>query len=306
MATSARIQEIILKYLSDGQHHSVQEMKQYLAQSEIGKYTEGQFAGSINTLLRNGSIKKIDRGLYAIKERSVNMKTCFVVSPIGEPDSPTRVNADKLFRHIIEPVCKACDFEAVRADLLDNAGSITQTVVDHLETAELVIADVTEHNPNVFYEMGFRTRTNKPIIHLKAKGETLPFDISAIRAFEYDLTDLDCVEDVKSRLERTIQSFTYSVQDREESSSEEDAALQVPDTMPVLFQILDAIDQLKSEIGKNNNEIIRTVINSMQTSQPQVSAETALQMQLIGSLMQNPENFMKLIEISDKLPKPKK
>jgi len=306
MATSARLQEIILEYLSDGQHHSVQEMKKCLAQNEIGEYTEGQFAGSINTLLRNGSIKKIDRGVYAIEERRRAMRTCFVISPIGEPDSSTRYNADKLFRHIIEPVCKACDFDPVRADLLDNAGSITQTVVEYLETAELVIADITEHNPNVFYEMGFRTRTNKPIVHLKRKGETLPFDISTIRAFEYDLTDLDCVEEVKSRLERTIQSFTYPVQDGEDENNEVEAMPQVPDTMPVLYQILDAIDELKIEIKKNNSETIRTVIDSMQSSQPQVSSDTALQMQMINSLMQHPESFMKLIEISDKLPKQKK
>jgi len=306
MATSAKLQEIILEYLSDGQRHSVQEMKQCLTQNGIDEYTEGQFAGSINTLLRNGSIKKLDRGIYAIKRRSGVVRTCFVISPIGETSSPTRNNADKLFRHIIEPVCKACDFEAVRADLLDNAGSITQTVVEYLETAELVIADITEHNPNVFYEMGFRVRTNKPIIHLKRKGETLPFDIGAIRAFEYDLTDLDCVEEVKSRLERTIQSFTYPAQNEKEDNDEIEAVPQAPDTMPVLYQILDAIDELKTEIKKNNNETIRTVIDSMQSSQPQISPDTALQMQMIGSLMQHPESFMKLIEISDKLPKQKK
>ena len=41
--------------------HSVQEMKNYLEQSGAIEYSEGQFAGSINTLLRNKTIIKIDR-----------------------------------------------------------------------------------------------------------------------------------------------------------------------------------------------------------------------------------------------------
>ena len=63
-----------------------------------------------------------------------------------------------------------------------------------------MIADLTEHNPNVFFEIGYRTKSQKPIIHLKRKGETIPFDISAIRTFEYDLTDLDMVTATKNRL----------------------------------------------------------------------------------------------------------
>ena len=44
------------------------------------------------------------------------MKTCFVVSPIGETDSEIRSNADKLFKYIISPVCESCGFEPVRVD----------------------------------------------------------------------------------------------------------------------------------------------------------------------------------------------
>ena len=306
LTTSSKIQEKILEYLSDGQNHSVQEMKHYLEQSGLDEYTEGQFAGSITTLQRNGSIKRIDRGIYMEKKSEPNMKKCFVVSPIGEEGSSTRINADKLFRHIIKPVCEKCDFEAIRVDQLDDAKSITQTIIELLETSELVIADISEHNPNVFFEIGFRTRTNKPIIHLKNKSETLPFDINTIRTFEYDLTDLDGVEEVKKRLINTIQSFNYQVDDQESDCMDSGERATPLDTMPILYQILDAISELKSEVRNINSETIGTVIKTMQNTQQQVSPDTALQMQLIGSLMQNPENFMKLIEISEKLPSSKK
>ena len=232
------------------------------------------------------------------------MKKCFAVSPIGEEGSEIRSNADKFFKYIIKPVCEACDFEAIRVDQLNDANSITQTIIEHLENADLVIADISGHNPNVFYEIGYRTRTKKPIIHLKAKAEKLPFDINTIRTFDYDLTDLDSVEDVKERLTQTIKSFNYPAS--EEITDNENMENISSAIMPVLYQILDSIDELQESIKNSNSETIGTVIKSMQNSQPQVPPETALQMQLIGNLMQNPESFMKFIELSEKLPKSKK
>lgn len=305
MTTSARIQEALLDYLSDQQEHSVQGMKRHLSEVGLEDYTEGQFAGSINTMLRNGSIRKVDRGIYSIALRRENMKTCFVVSPIGEENSDTRINADKLFKHIIKPVCNACDFDPIRVDKLNDANSITQTIIEHLEKSELVIADITELNPNVFYEMGYRARTQKPLIHLKRKGERLPFDVTTIRTLEYDLTDLDSVEEIKERLTQTIESFDYS--DSSESVSEEPPITNSPSTiMPVLYEILDSINEVKREIQNNNAETLTTVIRSMQPTQPQVSPETAMQMQLLGSFVQNPEAFMKLVELVDKTQKGKK
>ena len=82
MTMSSTIQEVVLEFLSDKQEHSVQDIKHYLREQDVRDYTEGQFAGSLNTLMRNGSITKVDRGIYSIKLRSEDMKKCFVVSPM--------------------------------------------------------------------------------------------------------------------------------------------------------------------------------------------------------------------------------
>lgn len=306
MTTSAKLQEMIIGFLSDRENHSVQEIKAFLAQSGVDDYTEGQFAGSINTLLRNGSIKKLDRGVYAIGKRSEDMRKCFVVCPIGEEGTEIRINSDKLLKYVIAPVCELCGFEAERIDKRNDANSITQSIIEALDNADLVIADITGHNPNVFYEMGYRARTKKPMIHLRRKGENLPFDITAIRTFEYDLTDLDSVEEIKDRLKKTIESFQYN-EPADEDAQEDVSSENVPSTiMPLLYQILDTMGELKNEVKNFSTETIGTVIKSMQPTQPQVSPDTALQMQLISGLMQNPDSFMKLVEISDKLNKGKK
>lgn len=300
MISSSRLQEKIKEYLSDQQSHTVQEIKLYLRHQNITDYTEGQFAGSLNTLQRNGSIKKIDRGTYLLKKRREDMKKCFVICPIGAEGTEIRSASDKFFRHIIEPVCEVCDFNPIRVDKLNDANSITQTIIDHLEKSELVIADISGHNPNVFYEMGYRSRTKKPMIHLKKKGESLPFDITTIRALEYDLTDLDSVEEIKNRLIKTIESFSFSELDEEtiEESNIDDTNA---DIMQLLYQILDTLNGVKSDVGKISTDTIAAIIRNMQPAQPQVSPDTALQMQLMNGFMQNPEGFMKLVEISEKM-----
>lgn len=305
MVSSANIQRKIIDYLSDQEQHSVQEIKAFLRQSETGDYTEGQFAGSINTLLRNGTIYKIDRGVYALKTRSENMKKCFVVSPIGGDGTEIRSNADKLFKHIIKPVCENCGFDAERVDQLCDADSITQTIVNKLESADLVIADMTGHNPNVFYEMGYRARTKKPMIHLKRKGDSLPFDVNTIRTLEYDLTDLDSVEEVKDRLKKTIESFTFSevTETPEEDTPQDNASSAI---IPILYQLLDLVTEMKTDLKGFTNDTIGAVVRSMQPAQPQVSPEAAFQMQLVNGFMQNPEGFMKMVEFADKYNKSKK
>lgn len=304
MTKSARIQECVIHYLSDGRVRSNGEIKAFLAESDVGAYTEGQFAGSLTTLLRRGSIKKMNRGKYKIRrgEEEPAMRTCFVVSPIGDVGSEVRDKANKLFNHIVKPVCDACGFEAIRIDQLNDANSITQTIIERLETADLVIADVSGHNPNVFYEIGFRTRTNRPIIHLKEKGELLPFDITTIRAYDYDLTDLDDVVQTKDRLKRTIQSLSFpppddGEQDGEEARHEDRASL-----LPILYQIMDAISALQGEVRANNSEMLQTVIRTMQSGQPQMLPETALQAQLLGALVQNPDSLAKLAGLAERHP----
>ncbi len=300
MTTSAKLQEKILEFLADSENHSVQEIKTSLSDGGITDYSEGQFSGSINTLLRNGRIQKIDRGIYAIKKRSESMRKCFVVSPIGNEGSETRINADKLFRHIIKPVCDACDFDPIRVDQAIDAGSITQTIIDHLDSAELVIADMSGHNPNVFYEMGYRAKSKKPMIHLKKKGENIPFDVNTIRALEYDLTDIDSVEEVKERLKKTIESFSYTeADDQVEETAGSDQSM--ASIIPILYQILDAVGEVKNEVKGISSDVIRTVVTSMQSAQPQLSPDAALQMQLMSALMQNPDSFMKLYEMSEKI-----
>ena len=311
MTKSARIQEKIIEILADGNYHTVQEIKSFLRKAGISDYSEGQFSGSLNTLLRNQSIQKMDRGIYKIKQNWGGkdfMKTCFVVSPIGETDSEIRSNADKLFKYIISPVCESCGFEPVRVDQINDSDSITQTIIDKLLSSELVIADISGHNPNVFFEMVYRKCTDKPIIHLKKKGETIPFDVNTVRTFEYDLTDLDNVEETKKRLEQTIGTFSFENKTNALGQDEENnKQLFFQSILTMLYQIQDSITELKEQINKKDTETIQAIMQtSLNNAQKEESTDVVMMKTLLPELIKNPKLFQNLMQFAEMTNKPKK
>lgn len=121
-------------------------------------------------------------------------KKAFVVSPIGAPGTDVHRNASYALKYIYKAALPAPEWDVHRADEGESPDSIGQHVIRKLSEADLVIADLTGHNPNVFYELAIAHGWRKPVVHLIAKGETIPFDIVDQRTIFYDITDLASVE----------------------------------------------------------------------------------------------------------------
>jgi hypothetical protein len=115
------------------------------------------------------------------------VRRCFVISPIGAEGSTIREHADDVFEYIIKPAMTACDIEAVRSDQLREPGRISDHMFRELLNDDLCIALLTDHNPNVFYELAVAQAAARPIIILLLKGQSLPFDIQDLRCVYYDL-----------------------------------------------------------------------------------------------------------------------
>ena len=133
-----------------------------------------------------------------------NKKTCFVISPIDQDGSEVRQRADKILRYVIAPAVEQCGFEPKRADRIPEQGLVSRQIIRHIIDADLVIADLTGYNPNVFYEIAIRHIIHKPLVQIIQKGERIPFDLSDMRTISVDHTDLDSVEDAKEELKKHI------------------------------------------------------------------------------------------------------
>jgi hypothetical protein len=131
-------------------------------------------------------------------------KTCFFISRIGDPGSPEREFSDKLLKYIIGPVLEKCGCEVpVRADHITQPGVITTQVFTHLWNDDLVVADLTGSNPNVFYELAVRHIRRKPFVHVIQAGQRAPFDIAPNWTIEFDF-EIEKAERAKSLLEAMI------------------------------------------------------------------------------------------------------
>jgi hypothetical protein len=114
-------------------------------------------------------------------------KRCFVISPIGPIDSDVREQADAVLDYIIDPALKELDIQAVRADKLADPGLITEQMIAAILNYDLCIADLSGHNPNVFYELALAQAAERPVVLLKRPGDVIPFDVKDYRLIEYDL-----------------------------------------------------------------------------------------------------------------------
>jgi hypothetical protein len=108
-------------------------------------------------------------------------KVCFYVSPIGEEGTEQRKHSDFFLHHIVEPAMEGFDLKIVRADDIGKPGMITAQIIEHLVKAKLAIADLSFHNPNVFYELSLRHVCRLPTVQIIRKKDKIPFDLDQFR-----------------------------------------------------------------------------------------------------------------------------
>ena len=95
---------------------------------------------------------------------------------------------DALYEDVVQPVCANMGIEAYRASDIYRPGVIIQDIIQGLAESQVIIAEITPANPNVFYELGYSHALRKPAVLLADRGTVLPFDISGHRVIFYDNT----------------------------------------------------------------------------------------------------------------------
>jgi hypothetical protein len=116
--------------------------------------------------------------------------TCFYITAIGDADSEERKHSDLFLGNIVEPALASFGLKVVRADSIDRPGIITRQIIEYLLRSRLVIADLSFHNPNVFYELALRHAARLPIVQIIRVGDSLPFDIHQMRTIVVDNRDI--------------------------------------------------------------------------------------------------------------------
>lgn len=89
-----------------------------------------------------------------------------------------------------------------RADSISAGANIVESIHRAIQESPLLIADITDANPNVMYEVGLAQAQKKPLILIASSSRAIPFDLAGIRVLIYDIHDpMEFID----RLSRTIQ-----------------------------------------------------------------------------------------------------
>jgi len=102
---------------------------------------------------------------------------CFVAMPFSEKtDAYPNGFFSEVLKQLIAPAAREAGFRVVTARK-QGSDVIHATIINGLLDADLVIADLTEHNPNVLFELGFRMHEDKPVALVRAEGTSPIFDV---------------------------------------------------------------------------------------------------------------------------------
>ena len=194
------------------------------------------------------------------KTQEEELKRCFVIMPISDVDGYAPGHFDRVFKHIIEPACKHSGYEAIRADVTAKTNVIIVDILKNALNCEMAICDLSARNPNVFYELGFRQAFNKKTVLMIDNKTIRPFDISAIRSFEYDSSlRIDLVDKAIQDLSKALKE-TQSMKEDETNSLLKLLSIESPAKLPEQVElskdsslILRAIQSINENLQRMNH-----------------------------------------------------
>lgn len=129
-------------------------------------------------------------------------KKCFVLMPFTD-------TLREIYTEIYKPACERNNLACWRVDELTRPGSITRDIIDGILDADVIIADLTSRNPNVFYELGIAHSIGNKTLMTCQDIKDVPFDIANYRIILYEHTLNGCKE-LASTLDSAIKELLRS------------------------------------------------------------------------------------------------
>lgn len=144
--------------------------------------------------------------------------TAFFIATIGDEGSEHRKHSDMMLGSFVEKAVGELGLKVVRADKIAAPGMINAQVIAHVLRSKIVIADLSFHNPNVFYELAIRHMTGLPAVHIVRKEDKIPFDLQNFRTVTIDTSDK---YDLIARMESHVSEIANHVRQALASGGEQ-------------------------------------------------------------------------------------
>lgn len=120
-------------------------------------------------------------------------RECIVIMPFD-------FDLSEIYRSTIKPALEQGGLKCRRIDELPDPTHITSDIVNFIDGAGIIVADLTRSNPNVFYELAVAHSLNKPTVMITQSVNDVPFDLQSYRVLTY-LPTAEGLIDLRERLQ---------------------------------------------------------------------------------------------------------
>ena len=190
-------------------------------------------------------------------------RSCFVIMPFGrKPVGDAEVDFDLIYREVFEPAIRATPLAAPESGYLEPrrtdqdffSGSIDLEMFRYLEYSRFALADISGLNANVLYELGVRHRADPAGTAIfRQAGTVIPFDIKAVKAFEYAYQPTDEVARSRVMVTRVLtESLRYNR----------------PDSPVRIALDAQRARSERSDVGPGLDEVLRAAENALRAGRP--------------------------------------
>ncbi len=197
---------------------------------------------------------------------SINRETCFVIMPFSKTTKDhTKSYWTEHFKSFLKPLIEEYPgLEAHRSKAL--RGDILRQIITDLVVSHVVVADLTDHNPNVYWELGVRQSFKHGAVTIAEVGTDFPFDVSTKGTLFYYPTSHLKTAEFRSDFKEAIQDCLTNP-DRPDSHVLE--TLSGRGTLFEIFRREEAIRRLDAVLSECNVNLkcLNSVIEQAQRNQ---------------------------------------
>jgi len=190
-------------------------------------------------------------------------KTCFYIGPRGEKNSLTKLWVDNTLSFLITPVIQSIGYKKpVDIDTIAAGSPFSAEVVRHLIEDNIVVADLTEEDPRVFYYLAIRHLMQKPVVHVIRKGDPIPRNFQDLHIINVRTDDLNLAENARQELRDYILSAESGQIDGTVYLEKFDQLRRLllsnrdVSEKEVLFNLVKQIEDIQVNVGEIKKEII--------------------------------------------------
>jgi hypothetical protein len=168
------------------------------------------------------------------------------------------------YKKIIKPAVDDNDLYSIRGDSMFRSTHIMDDIWQSINESEIVIAELTGKNPNVFYELGLAHALGKPAILISSDLSDVPFDLRPLRVFIYDKNDpewgMKLRDNISKAINETIASPIQSIPHtfRNYKKPENKEEINISTRLSMLESKVESITIKEQDLFSNLGEAVHT------------------------------------------------